>query len=308
MRFLRGITNGLVLGAAWLLLCGASLDTYRAVDRGERALASGNSAAAVDAYQEALTATPDDPSLIYNLGTATLAAGDAQAASGLLNDAISLAKSQAEAGESVNPALAARGAFNLGNALMGQSQEGDPQQSAEALKGAISAYRQAVAANPTDGDARRNLQLAATALKQAEQQQSEQKQDGENEEKKDGEQGQSGENKPGDKQSGDKQSDQDPSDGQQGESGSEDQDAQKQDGDSTDPSESSQTGDKDDNGQQPQDGDGEMKQQQVAEAKMNPEDVERLLGSLSRGEAATMREAMRRAMGPPQQQQVEQDW
>jgi hypothetical protein len=277
------------------------LDTYRAVDRGNDALASGNSAAAVDAYREALEASPDDPALIYNLGTATLAAGDAQAASGLLSDAVSLANSQTEAGELLDPALAARGAFNLGNALMGQAKGDNPEQSAEALKGAVSAYRQAVAADPADVDARRNLQLAATALKQA--QQSEQNQDGEDEEKKDKEQGQSGE-----KKSADKSSSQEASDGQQGEPGepgSKDQDTQKQGRDPADQQPSGQDENSGDNGQQPQDGD--MQQQQVAEAKMNPEDVERLLGSLSRGEAATMREAMRRAMGA-QQEQVEQDW
>jgi len=40
--------------------------------------------------------------------------------------------------------------------------------------------------------------------------------------------------------------------------------------------------------------------------RMDPRAVERLLGSLSRGEAATMREAIRRAMGPAVA--VERDW
>jgi hypothetical protein len=37
-------------------------------------------------------------------------------------------------------------------------------------------------------------------------------------------------------------------------------------------------------------------------------EVERLLGNLSRGQAATLRAAMRRAMGDGTNQTVEKDW
>lgn len=315
-------TLALVLGAAaWLCLCGASLATRQAVQAGNKALAGGDPAAAAARYQEALAAEPDNPALIYNLGTARLAGGD-PAAAGLLRDALERAQ-----GNPQGAPVAGRAAFNLGNALLHQADaaQADPNAGRAALEGAVDAFRKAVAADPDDMDARRNLQLAATRLRDLREQSESAPQDGKRDGKQDapprqgdpsdrsdsGQQGQQGapdqrgeRGQGGDQakdQGGRNQPDQNPRDG----------DRQGQGKDAADRGGDGRNGDKGEAGQAATAGDpsatpdGTEAGQAMA---LSAEEVERLLGSLSRGQAATLREAMRRAMGDGGEATVEKDW
>jgi Ca-activated chloride channel family protein len=324
--------RALLLAAAGLLLTGASASVHRHVEAGNRALAAGDAKGAGAHYDAALAERPDDPALRYNRGTAHLAAGDLDAAARDLG---------AVAGQAEGT-LQARAAYNLGNALLERAERaghmeqggGDPRKD---LTAAIGAYREAVAANPDDADARRNLQIAAARLRALPQPPPRQQSGG----------------GPQDRQqpSGGKDQNQ-PKAGGQPNPGSQDSDGQSRAGQQQDgkPDAGQQAGGEKGNRQQPRNaqgqdekGDGD-RDRQTAEASHNgqdeqtgrkgqggqedqasdtpsanasgdataqageavPRDVARLLSSLRRREAATMREALRRSLGEPEP--VEKDW
>jgi len=279
----------LVLLAAWVPLCGASYTAHREVQAGNEALAAGDPKAAVDHYERAGKADPDEAAIPYNVGTARLAAGDLDGAV----EALGAAAGEASAAPSGNTdPIRARAAFNLGNAHLARARG----ETARAdLQAAVQAFRQAVAADPEDAAARRNLQIAATRLadlpppQQKPQSQPDTSQKG--------------------AQQNPSQSAPSQADNRQGPNP---QDAGK-------PSEGGKDASRAPSGKGAGQSDGKAggKDEAKADEKADgngaaaregelPEDVTRALAALRRKEAAVMREALRRGMGEPEQ--VEPDW
>ncbi|HET9227454.1 MAG TPA: tetratricopeptide repeat protein [Thermoanaerobaculia bacterium] len=107
----------------------------------------GDSARAVAAAETANRLAPEDPLTGYNAGTANLSAGRARRAAKILDQAVKIAP----------PELAPNAWYNLGNARLAA---GDP-------AAAVEAYKQTLLRNPTDAEAKHNLEIA---LREREQQ------------------------------------------------------------------------------------------------------------------------------------------
>jgi tetratricopeptide (TPR) repeat protein len=118
----------------------------RDVARGNRALAEGRAADAVDAYGEAEKRLGRDPRLSYDKGLAEAARGELDLAIAELSRAVE---------GSSDPNLRARAAFALGNAYRKLKKYDD----------AIGAYKRSLLEDPRLDGARRNLELARSMKK-----------------------------------------------------------------------------------------------------------------------------------------------
>jgi Ca-activated chloride channel homolog len=285
-----------LLAAAWVLLCGASYTAHREVQAGNEALAAGDPKAAIGHYERAGKADPKEPAIPYDLGTARLAAGDVDGAV----EALGAAAGEPGAPQITAPdPVRARAAFNLGNAHLERAK--GPTARAD-LQAAIDAYRRAVAADPQDAAARRNLQIAATRLARLPppqpQPQSQQQQNQPDQSKPGGQQrpAQASNSQGGASQAQPPQDNGQPS-----------QDDQKA---TPAPSEKGGSGGEPQTEAKAEDqdhanGNAEGTGDEARKGEL-PEDVARALAALRRKEEGVMREAMRRAMGPPEA--VEPDW
>ena len=110
---------------------------------------------ALKRYTEAQIEAPDAPQLHYNLGNVLFRKGDVEKARDEYRRALAAA----------DPALDPRAVYNLGNTFFSQEQ----------FKEAIAAYQRTLKLNPSDRDAKKNLELALLRMKQ---QQEPQKQSG----------------------------------------------------------------------------------------------------------------------------------
>lgn len=287
--------RGLLLAAAWVLLCGASYTAHREVRAGNEALAAGDAKAAIGHYERAGKADPKAPAIPYDLGTARLAAGDVDGAV----EALGAAAGEPDAPQAAAPdPVRARAAFNLGNAHLARAQGSTARAD---LQAAVEAYRRAIAADPTDPAARRNLQIAATRLRDLPPPQGQPQQPRQNPQDKAQQGNPPSPSQPAQPQSGASQPQPSPQDAGQPSKG----------GDKAAPAPSEKGG----NGGEPTDaakarGDdranGNGKGSEDAKRGALPDDITRALAALRRKEAAVMREALRRGMGPPEV--VEPDW
>jgi Ca-activated chloride channel family protein len=118
------------------------------VEEGNRQLMRGNAQVALQAYERALGAYPDDLRIHYNRGAALLALGRMPEAERefLLGT------------QSPDGTLRADSFYNLGNALLQQSR----------LKEAIDAYKRSLILRPGDRHAKWNLELALRKLREQE--------------------------------------------------------------------------------------------------------------------------------------------
>ena len=160
----------------------------RATEQGRGEYARGSHPQALEAFERAATARPQDPSVRFNVA-------DGLYKNGRYDEAATLFK--ALGADAASP-LAGAARYNLGNSLF-QKQD---------YKGAVEAYREALRALRGDLDTRRNLELALRKLQQQEeqkkrdqQQKDDQKQDQDKQEQKQDQQGkdqkdQKGEPKP----------------------------------------------------------------------------------------------------------------
>ena len=119
--------------------------------------ARGNQPQALQAFEQAAAARPDDPKARFNVAGALYK-------NGKLDEAASLYRAL---GEDPRSPLAPSSRFNLGNALFGKKD----------FAGAARAYRDALRLRPGDDDARHNLEMALRALEKQQQQQQQQQQD-----------------------------------------------------------------------------------------------------------------------------------
>jgi Ca-activated chloride channel family protein len=109
---------------------------------------------ALKRYTEAQLEAPDAPQLHYNLGNVFFKKGDVEKARDEYRRALA----------SAEPGLDPLSVYNMGNTFFSQQQ----------YKDAVSSYQRALKLNPTDADAKRNLELALLKMKQQQQKQQQQ--------------------------------------------------------------------------------------------------------------------------------------
>jgi tetratricopeptide (TPR) repeat protein len=132
---------------------------YNPRERTERALerlAAADPEGALEAFETAGRIAPDDPRVLYGLGTARLLADHGDAV-GALERALGIERAEAEApaGRAPLPAAFRQSAFyNLGNARL----------AARDNAGAVAAFEEALRLDPADEAAKFNLELALRRL------------------------------------------------------------------------------------------------------------------------------------------------
>lgn len=131
-----GMLGGLLL----LALAACSPHPAERNNAGNRLAEQGNYPSAVNAYQAALVADPDNAQLYFNIAHAYARAGDTEAAITAYQQAIQRGDSQ----------LAALAYYNLGNLFFEQQQFNE----------AVAAYQQSLLLLPERQDTRFNLELA----------------------------------------------------------------------------------------------------------------------------------------------------
>jgi Ca-activated chloride channel family protein len=124
------------------------------VNQGNKLYSEGRFEEAHEKYLEALRNAPDSPLIRFNEGNALYQTEEFQRALDAYREAI----------ESGAPDLVSKGWYNLGNALYRQQQ----------LQEALEAYKQSLRADPSDADAKHNLERVLEQLQQQQQQQQQQ--------------------------------------------------------------------------------------------------------------------------------------
>lgn len=126
--------------------------TIGGMEKGNRLYRKGHFAEAVQEYENVLKSGKDSPELRYNLGTAYLKLGKYEDAEKHLRLAL----------RDVSPKIRQPGSYNLGNRFLEDARKGgaDQQATSQMLDGAIESYKQALRLNPSDMDAKWNLELA----------------------------------------------------------------------------------------------------------------------------------------------------
>lgn len=104
----------------------------------------GNDEAALDAYQSAMVAAPDQPEAYFNAGSALSNVGRVQTAEAALHQALKTADED----------LTAKAYYNLGNIYFDMAQ----------YQQAVDAYRETLLLRPDDENARYNYELALRRL------------------------------------------------------------------------------------------------------------------------------------------------
>lgn len=130
---------------------------YRRNRQGNRSFEQGDLEAALRDYAEAQGLAPDDPRLLYNMGNVLAGQGKAEEA----------LRAFERAAGATDRTVARDARFNEGLLRMGQ----------EDFEGAVGSFGRSLVLDPTDAEARRNLELALRRLQEQQQQQQQQQQD-----------------------------------------------------------------------------------------------------------------------------------
>jgi Ca-activated chloride channel family protein len=247
---------------------------------------------AMDLYEQAGVLMPDAAEIPFNMGVAAYRAGDFERASTLFDRAGTLAS---------DPLLQAQAAYNLGTTSAQQaisSRTDDPavaqaqmEDSTASLKTALEKFRDAIAMNPDDEDARANGELAWQWLKQLEQLQDQMQQDGQQQQEQD-----DGEPQDQDQQQQQQPGEQEQSEDQQPGGSEQEQEQEQEQQQQEQPSQS-------DEQQQEQE---QGRPSSTGEKPMSREEAERLLQSVRDKEAQRREELARQEAG--KQRPVEKDW
>ncbi len=145
VRFVRLITTVLLAGA--LAACGALPRSAATLNQaGNQQYRAGNFAGALENYRQAEVERPDLPALNYNAGNALIKQGDFQRA---------IAEDQ-QAARSTDANTQDHAYYSMGNADVRLNQ----------LQDAVEAYKSALRANPSDTDAKYNLEVIQRRLQQ----------------------------------------------------------------------------------------------------------------------------------------------
>lgn len=184
MKTLMLITTSLAV----LMLSACSSEGPASIQEGNEAFEAEQYEQAQEAYDRALEAMPESPEVTYNSANTLYK-----------QDQFGEAKYKLDvSAETAEPSLSQYAAFNAGNSLY----------MSEEYEAAVEAYKQALRLDPTDQEAKHNLELALQRIEeQQEQEQQEQGEEGEQEQEQEGNQEQEdGEgNTPGQQQQQDQQ-------------------------------------------------------------------------------------------------------
>ncbi len=264
------------------------------IDAAQQAMTTERFQDALDLYGQAGALMPDAAEIPYNMGVAAYRAGELERASTLFDRARMLASV---------PSMQARSAYNLGTTSAQQavqSRTDDPavakaqmEDATESLKTALDRFRDAIAMNPDEEDARAHGELAWRWLQQLEQLQDQMQQQGDQQD-------------PDGEQTDSEQEDQE----QQGQQQEQEQDQQQQSGGPEQDQEEQQEQEPSASDEQQKDQDQEQQQSpgqpSPNERPMSREEAERLLQSVRDKEARRREELARReARG---RQPVDKDW
>ena len=223
--------------ASWALLVTPTLHAQagrQQVQEGNRLYEEGSFEEAHQKYLEALAADPESGLIRFNDGNALYQRADYERAMEAYQRAI----------ETGDPALASSAWYNLGNALYRQQQ----------LQESLDAYKNALRLNPSDPDAKHNLERVLEQMEQQEQD----PQEGEDQQDDQGEEDE--------QQQGDRQQDR--------------QDEQEQQQDEESEQEQEPEPGREDEPAPPQEADGREVEPQPQPGDMTPEEAERLLDAI----------------------------
>jgi tetratricopeptide (TPR) repeat protein len=294
----------LLLGMSGLAIAGCSAPSEEAIAAGNTAFAAGDFASAEAWYQAAIEEDADSAAAWINTGLARLRAEQFEEAIEAFRRGAAKARGP----------LAARAFFDLGAAsLLG----GD-------VETAIEAFREALRLDPTDEDARHDLELAMAVRNQQQdsqesesQEQSEEDQEGgEQQEGQEGQEGDGQEQQSEDGQEGQEgqegQSEEDPSGGSQQEgepqAGEEEgEGSEAEQGEESDPGEGAQA----DSGGEASEEEGELTEEQAAALQealegMTPAQARRLLRALG-GDSRSLQQVLQMRL-PANGQRPDKDW
>ena len=156
----------LILSFFFLIyLAGTSLPLFaaspsRLVQEGNRLYRQGKYAEAIKKYDKAAQALPQSPRIYFNKGDAYLAKGDPEKARKLLRQA---------AQKAVGVKLEAGAKYNLGNLAFQEavkSRNKAPREALSKLEQSLQLYRETLDLDPTDKDAKYNIEVARILMKE----------------------------------------------------------------------------------------------------------------------------------------------
>lgn len=225
------------------------------VEAGNRLYEEGKYSEAHARYLEALAKAPGLPLARFNEGNALYQSQEFQRAMEAYMDAL----------ENGDPAWRSRAWYNVGNALVRQQQPG----------AAAEAYKEALRLDPSDADAKHNLEMALMQLEQQQQQQDQGDESSDDDSQDQESEGQQGEGRQDASESGDQQDESEQDQQDQGGGGAEDQ-SQDQPGQGA-------------TGGSEEDEDDQRAGQ--APAEMTPEQAERLLQAINEDPGEVNRKA-----------------
>ena len=159
--------RALCLSAAlpWIVAWSFFDPFFENVEKGNHAVEGGEAEAAVEHYDEAAEVKPGSPIPDFNRGLAHASQGEVEAARDSFRGAAAASDS----------AIAADAWYNLGNVHL----------EAEEFEPAIQAYLSSLDLDPSDADARRNLEIATRRLEEQQQQQQQEQQQSEEQQNED---------------------------------------------------------------------------------------------------------------------------
>lgn len=235
---------------------------------------------ALDEYRNAQVLAPELRELSFNAGDALFGKGDVENA----------LREFARASDAPDTLLSAAGFYNMGNVLLAAGQ----------TEAAIEAYKRALKRDPSDPDAKYNLELARRLLEQQQQQQ-DQNQDQQNQDQQNQQQNQQD-------QQDQSQQDQDNQQNQDQESQEQNQDQDQQENEQDqEQGQDEQEQDQQQGEDQEEPGQQENEQQeQSGEQQMSKADAERLLDAIDQAERELQAEM--RAARAKKRVKVEKDW
>jgi Ca-activated chloride channel family protein len=167
-------TVAILIGCLGMSESSRAQDTVQRFNAANRAMQDGNVDEALVQYNEIEPLLPGNHQLAYNKGVALYRKGELDSAQQLFANALN----------TENAELAASASFNLGNCQYAKAVlqvESDPNSAIQSLDNAIAHYRSALQTNPSDRDARANIELANQLLKKLKQEQEQQQQEQEQE-------------------------------------------------------------------------------------------------------------------------------
>ncbi len=175
------MARGLLSTALWLMACTtATAQHFLDLRQGNDAYNRGNYGEAKKKYEKVMTGAEtfeEKKEAVFNTGNALYKEKQ-------FDDAMKQYESVAK-NESLDKSLRADAFYNIANSIFKKAKAGTPEQRPDALREALAHYKQALALNPKDADAKHNYEFARAMLRELEQKQQQKKDQNKNDQKND---------------------------------------------------------------------------------------------------------------------------